>query len=60
MYIGILIFILVGVGLIVWGLKLTNAEHKEEDYIGSTAYGGTGFVKRGYSFIDKSYFQKEV
>ncbi|WP_227936454.1 hypothetical protein [Alkalihalobacillus deserti] len=45
MYIGILILILVGIGLIIWGLKLTNAEHKDENYIGSAAYGGTGFVE---------------
>jgi hypothetical protein len=45
MYVGILIFILVGIGLIIWGLKLTNTQHKEENYIDSSAYGGTGFVE---------------
>lgn len=38
MYLGVSILNLVGIFFIIWGLKLTEDEHKNEEYIGNSAY----------------------
>lgn len=38
MYLGVSILILVGIFFIIWGGKLTEDEHKKEEYIGNSTY----------------------
>ncbi|TYS58109.1 MULTISPECIES: hypothetical protein [Sutcliffiella] len=50
-YVGVTILFLIGVSIIIWGIRLTKDKHKKEKYFDDTAAYNSGVVETLVLFL---------